>query len=738
MSRQDPRTIPYRLRATAGLPAAVASILTVVIFVASYWLESIGANSDLMFRGIFLGGAVVLCGLVVFGVVYRHFVPVVSQVIVAGAVMIGLSQVAGFLEVLPAMERFPVIGPEGWGYLAHLDDMMLYPGFVLMLCGFYMSILHGTEMHEKLLEEGRQKEEALARSTQAADALARRVDFENLATTISTRFINLEHDEVDAEIRDALRAVGEFVHGDRVHFAVSRGAFNGNIERYEWCSSGIAPLAGPLSDVSPVEFQWVWAALERGEPVVVREPRALPEGAAFERAWVERHGIQSFIRVPMSSRGRLRGYIGLDNEQETVQWSAETVPLLRMIGEILLSAWDRRCVVEQRAALELQVQQAQKLESLGVMAGGIAHDFNNILTGIMGNAELAQLGTPPGDERHKQLDGIIQSARRAAELCQQMLAYSGLGKFLTESFSLNRLVSEMLPLLRASVVRTATLDCELAPELPDIDGDISQFRQILGNLVTNASESFEDGAGQVLIRTGSQYCTEQFLQASRVPEPLPAGEYAYLEVRDTGSGMEEAVLDRIFEPFYTTRFAGRGLGLPAVLGIVRSHRGAIEIDSAPGAGTTVRLYFPARETASKGFEATGEELGDWHGHGTVLLADDEEVVLGVGAKMLKHLGLDVVTAADGEEALARAREHADRLQCVILDLSMPGMDAETMCAQFQARHPAIPIVISSGYMREDIEQRFAGGGIAAFLPKPFELAGIQAIMRDLLDPVSGA
>ena len=440
--------------------------------------------------------------------------------------------------------------------------------------------------------------------------------------------------------------------------------------------------------------------------------------------------------MPILSKGRLRGYIGLDVEREAVRWQDETVPLLRMIGEILLSAWDRRCVSQQRALLELQVQQAQKMESLGVMAGGIAHDFNNILTGIMGNTELAQLGMAEDDDRHKYMNGIMQSARRAAELCRQMLAYSGQGKFLTESFCLNALINDMMPLLRATVSRAATFDCDLARDLPEIEGDLTQFRQVLVNLVTNASESLEDRPGSVAVRTGTRECTAEFFQQTHLPEPLPPGQYVFLELADSGCGMSEEVSERIFDPFFTTRFAGRGLGLPAVLGIVRSHRGAIELSTSPGKGTVIRLYFPVQETVAKSFFAPGEVFGDWHGHGTVLLADDEEMVLSVGTMMLKHIGLDVVTAENGEEALARAVEHQDRLQCAILDMTMPGMDGDVTCAQFKERLPDIPIVISSGYMREDLEQRFTDGRVSAFLSKPFDLIHIQTVMRELLEPAS--
>lgn len=738
LSRSNFMSFLQDLRASAGYPEAVASVMTVVIFVMSYWFEATGRHSDILFRGIFLAGAVILCGMVVYGVLVRHFIPGVSHLIVLGATAIGLSQLAAFIETLPAFSRIPIAGPEGWGYFVHLDDMLLYPGFVLMLCGFYLSILHGTQTRLQLTLEGQEKENALALSNRTAEILARRVAFENLATGISTRFINIGQDEVDGEIKRSLELVGVFSGVDRANFVVSRVSLASKSERFEWCREGVPSLTLALQDLTVDDFRWSLGALDRGECIVIPSATGLPPEAAFEKNWAEKNNIKSLIRVPVVSSSRLRGYIGLDSETSEKAWPEETIPLLRMIGEILLSAWDRRCVMEQRAILELQVQQAQKMESLGVMAGGIAHDFNNILTGIMGNAELAQLGLSEGDDRYRYLEGITQSARRAAELCRQMLAYSGRGRFFTETFVLNNLISDMMPLLRASVNRLATFDCILADDLPVIEGDVSQFRQVLVNLVTNASESLEEKPGTVCVRTEVLHCTEDFLRTTYLPESLPAGDYVLVEVSDSGSGMTSDVVDKIFDPFYTTRFAGRGLGLPAVLGIVRSHKGALHLETEPGKGTRVQLYFPVQSTVAKSYFAAGEVLGDWHGHGTVLLADDEEMVLSVGAMMLKHVGLDVVTAADGEEAVTRAVQHGSQLQCIILDHSMPNMNGDSTCAELKTLFPDVPIVIASGYMREDIEPQFSPGRVAAFLPKPFELFKIQSVMRDVLDPAAKA
>lgn len=465
-------------------------------------------------------------------------------------------------------------------------------------------------MRLQLILEGREKEEALALSNRTAEALAGGV-------WPSKTWPPVYRLALSTWVRT--RSTGRlstpwswwfYSPASIASTSSSRVSLAGKNERFEWCRDGVHSLAGALQGVTEDDFRWSLGALDRGECIVIPSAGGLPPEAEFERRWVEKNRILSLVRVPVLSSSRLRGYIGLDSEDRAAEWPDETIPLLRMIGEILLSAWDRRCVMQQRAILEVQVQQAQKMESLGVMAGGIAHDFNNILTGIMGNAELAQLGLPEGGELHRYMEGITQSARRAAELCRQMLAYSGRGKFFSEPFRLNDSVSDMMPLLRASVTRTASFECELAPNVPEVEGDMAQFRQILVNLVTNASESLDESQGAVRVRTGVEHCSEEFLQGTYLPEPLPAGDYVVLEVSDTGCGMEAEVLEKIFDPSTPPALPVGGWGSPpysALSAVTRARFGWILL---PGRGTRVSLYFPVQATSAKSHFAQGEVLGD--------------------------------------------------------------------------------------------------------------------------------
>ncbi len=259
----------------------------------------------------------------------------------------------------------------------------------------------------------------------------------------------------------------------------------------------------------------------------------------------------------------------------------------------------RKDAETKQRQLEAQVRHVQKLESLGVLAGGIAHDFNNLLAGIMGNAGLAlrDLGDlGPAADRVRQLQA---AAVRASELTGQMLAYSGKGTFLVEAVDLSRLAREMASLLTASVSKKAELVLHLEADLPAIEGDATQLRQVVMNLLTNASDALEDRPGTIRVRTGGMTVDRGYLAATYLDEDLPAGPYVFCEVSDTGCGMDRDTVARIFDPFFTTKFTGRGLGLATVLGIIRSHRGAIRVYSEPGMGTRVRVLFPATEQTAE-------------------------------------------------------------------------------------------------------------------------------------------
>ncbi|MCC6696889.1 MAG: PAS domain-containing protein [Candidatus Hydrogenedentes bacterium] len=379
----------------------------------------------------------------------------------------------------------------------------------------------------------------------------------------------------------------------------------------------------------------------------------------------------------------------------------------------------RREAEEERRKLEMQIQHAQKLESLGVLAGGIAHDFNNLLVGILGNADLALVDMPLDDERRRYLEPIVTSAQRAAELCKQMLAYSGRGQFVVQAVNLSDVVREMSHLLSVSVTKRAKLTFDFQEDLPAVRVDVTQVRQIVMNLITNASEALGEHDGEIHLTTGAREYSEQFLRENYLGDELPAGTYVTLEVRDTGCGMDEATQKRLFDPFFTTKFAGRGLGMAAVLGIVRGHHGTVRVQSAPGEGTTFTVLLPASRDLAEGIIESAEFTSDWRGDGTVLVVDDEFGVRLTARTLLERAGYSVLEAEDGYKALSIFREHAEEVRVVLLDLTMPRLGGEETFRELRRIKPEVRVVLSSGFSEQDTVTHFGESGLAGFLQKPY-------------------
>lgn len=385
----------------------------------------------------------------------------------------------------------------------------------------------------------------------------------------------------------------------------------------------------------------------------------------------------------------------------------------------------------EREQIQRKITETQRLESLGVLAGGIAHDFNNLLMAILGNTDLARAEVPPASPLREYLSGVETAARRAAELCRQLLAYSGKGRFVNELVDLRELVQELSEVMEVVLAKKARLVLNFAADVPPVEGDPSQLRQVVLNLLTNAAEAIPGQQGLITVHIYRQACDEAYLATTRIDDPLPAGEYVVLEVSDTGVGMTEEVQQRIFEPFFTTKFSGRGLGMAAVLGIVRSHRGGIKIYSEPGKGTAVKVLLPASDRQVRPHTRRLEVAGSFAGSGTVLLVDDEERVRAVAKRMLEKFGFDVLTAADGKEALEVFRAHRAAIKLVLLDLTMPEMDGQETLRRLRAIDTAVPVVISSGYNAQNVTRRFVGREVAAFIQKPYRLSELEVVLKKI-------
>lgn len=406
--------------------------------------------------------------------------------------------------------------------------------------------------------------------------------------------------------------------------------------------------------------------------------------------------------------------------------------VIRLVGT-LQDITERKEAELARQHLEERMRQAQKLESLGMLAGGIAHDFNNLLMGILGNASLLRADLPAVEEAQHSVDQIEKAAQRAAELTSQMLAYAGRGRLLMQPHDLSDIVQQSIGQLEANVAPSCTLRLELAEDLPAVRCDVSQLRQVLISLVTNASEAMDGASGVILLRTGVEQFGEGTLYDVQAPEPRPAGAYAFVEVADQGCGIPREFHERVFDPFYTTKFAGRGLGLAATLGIVHGHGGAVHLTSTPGEGAAFRLYLPACAATAPVSLAEPAPRGSALPAGVILVVDDEALVRHTAHQILERGGYTVMEARDGVEALEIYRMHGDVIRAVLLDLTMPEMDGETTLRELMGIREDVKVLLSSGYSEQDAVARFEVQRAAPFLQKPYTAQSLLRAMRALLD-----
>lgn len=425
-------------------------------------------------------------------------------------------------------------------------------------------------------------------------------------------------------------------------------------------------------------------------------------------------------------------YVRKDGSLRWLSWSAvhnqndgTTYATARDITE-------RMQAEEERNHLEQQLLHTQKLESLGVLAGGIAHDFNNILTSIIGNADLALMYLDPASPAMVNLKRVEKAATRAADLAKQMLAYSGKGRFVVEATDINRLVEELKHILQVSISKKAVMNYNLAGSLPAVDADATQIRQVVMNLVINASEALGEKEGVINVTTGSVQCDGNPQETWPTNTILP-GQYVFVEVADTGCGMSPETVAKIFDPFFTTKFTGRGLGMAAVLGIVRGHKGTIKVDSEFGKGSVFTVLLPASDKAPNvPLPHPSADDGWCEKEGKVLVVDDEDEVRNIGCEMLKTLGFTPVPAANGREALEVFRNNPD-IDFVILDLTMPQMDGEQCFRELRLLDPKLQVIMASGYSEYEIAPKFIGMGLAGFVEKPFKLATLKKTIGEVLD-----
>ena len=494
--------------------------------------------------------------------------------------------------------------------------------------------------------------------------------------------------------------------------------------RYTYLSPSVERLLGfsveeqmskkPEEILTPASYEVAMKALEEELAIEKREQKDLHRSRTLELEQICRDGSTIWTEIRMTF---LRG----ENDR--------AVGILGVTRDIT----ERKRAEEERRRLEEQMQHAQKLESLGVLAGGIAHDFNNLLMGILGNASLALMDLPPESAARESLQEIEKASQRAAELCKQMLAYSGKGRFVIQALDMSHVVKEITHLLEVSISKKAVLRYNLVSTPPAVEGDATQIRQVIMNLITNASEAIGDESGVISVSTGVMECDRGYLSETYLNHNLPEGTYVYVEVSDTGCGMDAETRAKIFDPFFTTKFIGRGLGLAAVLGIVRGHKGALKVYSEVGQGTTFKVFFPSCEKLVEPLTERPKSEEDWRGTGTILVVDDEESVRAVAQSILERFGFNVLTAVDGHEGVEVFRRHSEEIVAVLLDMTMPKMGGEAAFREIRRVRPDARVILSSGYDEQEATRRFVGKGLAGFIHKPYRPNELIAKLRGVLE-----
>ncbi len=475
-------------------------------------------------------------------------------------------------------------------------------------------------------------------------------------------------------------------------------------------------------------------------PVIVEDIQADPLWVPFAEL-AGKAGVAACWSHPFSSKnGNVLGALALYAPEPGLP-TREQLGRLEAAARMTGLAVERgraeeafRAQRQRELELEEQLRQSAKMEALGVLAGGVAHDFNNILSTILANAEFGRRFLPEDSEVQDMLTEIVEASKRAGLFCQQMLAYAGRGARTISQIEIGTLVPKLSNLVTAAVTKKTTLEYELLDQPVHVEGDENQLLQVVMNLVTNAAEAIGENEGRITVSSDLVRYDENDLRQFESQDDMSPGEYVRLTVSDSGSGMAPETMTRIYDPFFTTKVSGRGLGLSAVKGIVSQHGGTIRVASVVGEGTITTVVLPT-VAHTAGDEAEPASPAPEIGPKRILVADDERELLVTLSRILKHEGFDVLEAADGQEAVDLFIEHCDTIDCVLLDYSMPKLGGEEAQRALHGIRKDVPIVMMSGYGEQEVVDRFRENGIAGFLQKPVSYETLMETMRNTLaDP----
>jgi len=476
-----------------------------------------------------------------------------------------------------------------------------------------------------------------------------------------------------------------------------------------------------------------FGALEGERVIVADDTRADPRLRELLEGYLTPLGITSMLDAPIRIRGKMVGVVCCEHTGPARAWSVIEQSLAGTFADfagLAIESHEAHSQELRARRLEDQLRHAQKLESLGILAGGIAHDFNNLLVGILGNAGLCLEELPEGSSLRPLVRDIQSAAGEAAELAQEMLAYSGKAILKTESLRVDGLLGALAPVLQRRLPAGVSLGVEAGPAGLAVVGDAAQLRHAITNLVQHRAEALGGGGGTIVVQASSASVPPLDTSALVLGERLVPGPFVAISVRDSGAGMDQAACEHLFDPFYTTRASGRGLGLAVVLGIVAGHHGAIAVESEVGKGTAVTIFLPATAPPpTRRPSPPAPALASTSG--TVLVADDEAIVRTVTRRVLERAGYRVIEADDGVAALARFEELRGGLAAIVLDLTMPRLGGQEVLQRIRESDVDVKVLLTSGFSQEALAHDLSDAPNTAFLQKPFNPARLLQCLQAL-------